>query len=49
MLRWAREDNKRDAGDAECQEAYGDNDAMAKEQVDAPGRMLGIVTPTHID
>ena len=49
MLRWAREDNQRYAGDADCQAAYGDNDAMAKEHLYAPGRILGFVTPTPID
>ncbi len=33
MLRWAREDNQRYAGDADCQAAYGDNEATAMEHL----------------
>jgi hypothetical protein len=49
MLRWARQDNQRYAGDADCQAAYGDNEATAREHLYAPGKMLGFVTPTPVD
>jgi hypothetical protein len=45
MLRWAREDNQRYTGDADCQAAYGDNEATAMEHLYAPGKILGFVTP----
>jgi hypothetical protein len=49
MLRWAPEDNQRYAGDADCQAAYGDNEATAMEHLDAPGKILGFVTPAPVD
>ncbi len=44
MLRWAREDNQRYAGDADCQAAYGDDEATALEHLYAPGKILGFVS-----
>jgi hypothetical protein len=49
MLRWARKDNQRYAGDADCQAAYGDNEATVREHLYAPGKILGFVTPTPVD
>jgi hypothetical protein len=49
MLRWAREDNQRYAGDADCQASYGDNEATAREHLYAPGKILGFVTLTPVD
>ena len=49
MLRWAREDNQRYAGDARCQAAYGDDPTIAREHLYAPGKILGLVCPTPID
>ena len=49
MLRWAREDNQRYAGDADCQAAYGDNEETSQEHLYAPGQILGFVTPTPVD
>jgi hypothetical protein len=49
MLRWAREDNQCYAGDADCQVAYNDNEAAAREHLYAPGKILGFVTPMPVD
>ena len=49
MLRWAREDNQRYAGDPDCQAAYGDDETIALEHLYAPGRILGFVHPTPVD
>ena len=49
MLRWAREDNQRYAGDADCHAAYGDDEATALEHLYAPGKVLGFVAATPTD
>jgi hypothetical protein len=49
MLRWAREDNQRYAGDADCQAAYGGNEVATREHLYAPGTILGFVTPMPVD
>ncbi len=49
MLRWAREDNQRYAGNPECQAAYGDDSTTAIEHLYAPGQILGFVCPTPFD
>jgi hypothetical protein len=48
MLRWAREDNQRYAGNTDCQAANGDNEATAMEHLYAPGKILGFVTPPSV-
>jgi hypothetical protein len=49
MLRWVRKDNQRYAGDADCQAAYGDNEATAREHLYVPRKILGFVTPMAVD
>ena len=49
MLRWAREDNQRYAGDVRCHAAYGDDPTIAREHLYAPGKILGFVCPTPIN
>ncbi len=49
MLRWAREDNQRYAGDPGCQAAYGDDATLASKHLYAPGQILGFVCPTPVD
>jgi hypothetical protein len=44
-----REDNQRYARDADCQAAYGDNEATVREHLYAPGKILGFVTPMPVD
>jgi hypothetical protein len=49
MLRWAREDNQRYAGDPEWQAAYGDDPTIAIKHLYALGQLLGFVCPTPVD
>jgi hypothetical protein len=44
ILRWAPEDNQCYAGDADCQAAYGDDEAIMMEHLYAGGKILGYVS-----
>jgi hypothetical protein len=49
MLRWAREDNQRHAGDADCQASFGDDATISMQHLYSPGQILGFVCPTPTD
>jgi hypothetical protein len=49
MLRWAREDKQGLASDADCQAAYGDDEATAMEHLYAPGRILGFLSARPVN
>jgi hypothetical protein len=42
MLRWAREDNQRHAGDADCQASFGDDATISMQHLYSPGQILGV-------